>query len=62
MLTQLSHSYGGREEALKMKAQQTTAQTAQTEGQTILQQGEEKGKSIIQQGETKLKEVRDKVI
>ncbi|KAI4224508.1 MAG: hypothetical protein LQ349_007226 [Xanthoria aureola] len=55
-------NYGGREEALKMKAQQTTAQTAKTEAQTILQQGEEKGKSIIQQGETKLKEVRDKVI
>ncbi len=61
MLTRISHSYGGREEALKMKAQQA-AQTTKTEGQTVLQQGEEKGKSIIQQSEAKLKEVKDKVI
>ncbi|KAL8767475.1 MAG: hypothetical protein Q9209_006061 [Squamulea sp. 1 TL-2023] len=52
--------YGGREEALKMKAQQGL-QTAKTESETILQQGEEKGKSILHQGEAKLEEVKDKV-
>ncbi|KAL8730410.1 MAG: hypothetical protein Q9166_004048 [cf. Caloplaca sp. 2 TL-2023] len=53
--------YGGREEALKMKAQQGL-QTAQSEGKNVIQQGEEKGKSILQQGEAKLKDAKDKVI
>ncbi|KAL9591083.1 MAG: hypothetical protein Q9203_000082 [Teloschistes exilis] len=43
-------NYGGREEALKLQAQQG-AQTIQKEGKNILQQGEEK-----------LKEVKDKVV
>ncbi|KAL9587384.1 MAG: hypothetical protein Q9212_000311 [Teloschistes hypoglaucus] len=42
--------YGGREEALKLKAQ-AGAQTIQKEGKNMLQQGEEK-----------LKEVKDKVV
>ncbi|KAI4103669.1 MAG: hypothetical protein L6R37_003675 [Teloschistes peruensis] len=46
----VNHSYGGREEALKLQAQQG-AQTIQKEGKNILQQGEEK-----------LKEVKDKVV
>ncbi|KAI4246586.1 MAG: hypothetical protein L6R40_001949 [Gallowayella cf. fulva] len=53
--------YGGREEALKMKAQQGL-QTGRTESKNALQQAEDKGKGIIQQGEAKLKEVQDKVI
>ncbi|KAL8893391.1 MAG: hypothetical protein Q9180_006274 [Flavoplaca navasiana] len=53
--------YGGREEALKMKAQQAV-QTTKTETQNVLQQGEDKGKSILHQGEAKLKEVKDKMI
>ncbi|KAL8887659.1 MAG: hypothetical protein Q9215_004788, partial [Flavoplaca cf. flavocitrina] len=52
--------YGGREEALKMKAQQAV-QTTKTETQNVLQQGEDKGKSILHQGEAKLKEVKDKM-
>ena len=45
-LTGHLHSYGGREEALKMK-----------EG---LQAAQKEGRSIIQQGEEKAKEVKDK--
>ncbi|KAL8997895.1 MAG: hypothetical protein Q9169_002977 [Polycauliona sp. 2 TL-2023] len=52
---------GGREEALKMKAQQAT-QTTKTEGQKVLQQAEEKGKGILQQGEAKVKEVKEKLV
>lgn len=44
-------SYGGREEALKMKAK----------AQESIQTAEKEGKNIIQQGEEKLKEVKDKV-
>ncbi|KAI4171292.1 MAG: hypothetical protein LQ343_004369 [Gyalolechia ehrenbergii] len=43
--------YGGREEALKMKAK----------AQESIQTAEKEGKNIIQQGEEKLKEVKDKV-
>ncbi|KAL8637282.1 MAG: hypothetical protein Q9226_009139, partial [Calogaya cf. arnoldii] len=57
----MKYCYGGREEALKMKAQQTV-QTAKTEGQNVFKQAEEKGKNILNQGEAKLKEVADKVI
>ncbi|KAL8984507.1 MAG: hypothetical protein Q9205_001530 [Flavoplaca limonia] len=52
--------YGGREEALKMEAQQAV-QTTKTETQNVLQQGEDKGKSILHQGEAKPKEVKDKM-
>ncbi|KAL8707914.1 MAG: hypothetical protein Q9220_007134 [cf. Caloplaca sp. 1 TL-2023] len=45
----LWENYGGREEALKMKAK-TDIQTAQ-----------QKGKAIIQQGEEKIRDVKDKI-
>ncbi|KAL9007103.1 MAG: hypothetical protein Q9188_000138 [Gyalolechia gomerana] len=44
-------NYGGREQALKMKAK----------AQEGIQTAEKEGKNIIQQGEEKLKEVKDKV-
>lgn len=51
MLTVLN-SYGGREEALKMRAK----------AQEGIQTAEKEGKSIIQKGEEKLNEVKDKMV
>ncbi|KAL8819632.1 MAG: hypothetical protein Q9223_001978 [Gallowayella weberi] len=52
---------GGREEALKLKAQQGL-QSAKAQGKGPIEQAEEKGKGILQKGEAKLIEVKDKVV
>ncbi|KAL8695500.1 MAG: hypothetical protein Q9218_000078 [Villophora microphyllina] len=57
--------YGGREEVLKLRAQQGL-QSAESEGKNMVQQGmqtvEREGKRIIQEGEEKLNQVKDKVV